>query len=327
MDTFFRRHFRRKVREPGARRRSSVAVPTSKARRRSSVGLPSVGLAQRRRSSVQIQAALLAAGGHSGGPLVRDLVRGRRFARRRSSGATACLTPRFSLRRRRAAKHRSIHAQLLGPSLLLASVVQMSEEREGGEGEDSEGGQSSSPSDEGSQSDGSWEDPDEPAADPNVEADPSPSWLAESLVGDSLQPRPIIRAPRCLRRNSSHLLPAEAVYRSPGYYGLYGRYRRNSQVWRTANAGLGRVRGGRRSSRKGSLTNYWKFSTLWPEAGLAGVLQGTYYNPQTDTWNGFLSYVQLKYCCVCVCACVKAARLLLWPTLLWSVFFCKMAAA
>ncbi|XP_072527137.1 diacylglycerol kinase zeta isoform X6 [Salminus brasiliensis] len=283
MDTFFRRHFRRKVRDPGGRRRSSVAVPASKARRRSSVGLPSAGLAQRRRSSVQLQGALQAVGVQGGAPLVRD----RRFARRRSSGTTACLTPRFSLRRRRAAKHRSIHAQLLGPSLLLASVVQMSEEKETDEG--SEGEQSTSSSSD----DTSWEDPEELRLDPKAESDESLSWLAQGLGGgNSLQPRPIIRAPRCLRRNSSHLLPAEAVYHSPAYYGLYGRYRRNSQVWRTANVAVGGVWAGRRTSvapRRGSVTNYRKYSPWWPDTGLAGALQGTYYDPQTDTWSGFLS--------------------------------------
>ncbi|XP_036439869.1 diacylglycerol kinase zeta isoform X4 [Colossoma macropomum] len=287
MDMFFRRHFRRKVREQAGRRRSSVAVPASKARRRSSAGLPSAGLAQRRRSSIQLQGALQAASGQSGGPLVRD----RRFVRRRSSGTTACLTPRFSLRRRRAAKHRSIHAQLLGPSLLLASVVQMSEEKETDEG--SEGGQSASSEEDDSQSDDCWEDPDKLGAHPKAESDESPSWLAQGLVdGDSLQPRPIIRAPRCLRRNSSHLLPADAVYHSPAYYGLYGRYRRNSQVWRTTNVGIGGVWTGRRSSvatRRGSVTNHRKYSPWWPDPGLAGVLQGTYYDPQTDTWSGFLS--------------------------------------
>ncbi|XP_049327157.1 diacylglycerol kinase zeta isoform X2 [Astyanax mexicanus] len=295
MDTFFRRHFRRKVREPGGRRRSSVAIPASKARRRSSVGLPSAGLAQRRRSSVQLQGSLQAVGGLAvGGPPMRDLVRDRGFARRRSSGTTACLTPRFSLRRRRAAKHRSIHAQLLGPSLLLASVVQMSEERTTDEG--SEGGQStcSSSDNDDLQSDASWEDPDQLRADHKGESEECPSWLVQGMAGrdNSLQPRPIIRAPRCLRRNSSHLLPADAVYHSPAYYGLYGRYRRNSQVWRTANVAVGGVWAGRRTSvasRRGSGTNYRKLSPWWSDAGLAGALQGTYYDPQTDTWSGFLS--------------------------------------
>ncbi|XP_066514289.1 diacylglycerol kinase zeta-like isoform X2 [Hoplias malabaricus] len=292
MDTFFRRHFRRKARELGGRRRSSVAMPVSKARRRSSAGLPSAGLTQRRRSSVQLQGTLQVAVSQGAGLLIRD----RRFVQRRSSGSTACLNRRFSLRRRQAAKHRGIHAQLLGPSLLLASMVQMSEEKETDEG--SEGGQytsscSSSSYDEDddndSEIDQSWEEPYKAGA----ESDEPPSWLAQGLVGgDSLQPRPIIRPPRCLRRNSSHLLPADAVYHNPGYYGLYGRYRRNSQVWRTANMGLGGAWTGRRSAvatRRGSVTNCRKYAPLWTDSGLAGMLQGTYYDPQTETWSGFLS--------------------------------------
>uniref|UniRef100_A0A673ICK9 Diacylglycerol kinase n=1 Tax=Sinocyclocheilus rhinocerous TaxID=307959 RepID=A0A673ICK9_9TELE len=115
MDTLFGLHFRRKACEPSGPRLSSVSLPASKARRRSSVGLPSAGLAQRRRSSSQLQTSNVPTG----------VIQHRRghFTRRRSSGATACLTPRFAIRRRQAAKHRSIHAQLLGPSLLLASVV------------------------------------------------------------------------------------------------------------------------------------------------------------------------------------------------------------
>uniref|UniRef100_A0A673IFZ3 Diacylglycerol kinase n=1 Tax=Sinocyclocheilus rhinocerous TaxID=307959 RepID=A0A673IFZ3_9TELE len=55
MDTLFGLHFRRKACEPSGPRLSSVSLPASKARRRSSVGLPSAGLAQRRRSSSQLQ--------------------------------------------------------------------------------------------------------------------------------------------------------------------------------------------------------------------------------------------------------------------------------
>uniref|UniRef100_A0A4W4F9G2 Diacylglycerol kinase n=1 Tax=Electrophorus electricus TaxID=8005 RepID=A0A4W4F9G2_ELEEL len=232
MDTFFRRHFRRKARELSGRRRSSVAVPASKARRRSSAGLPSAGLTQRRRSSVQLQATLQATGGQGGAAEVCE----RRFVRRRSSGTTACLKQSFSLRRRQAAKHRNIHAQLLGPSLLLASVVQMNQEKDLGGA--SEGGPSSD-----SHSDDSWAEPNE------VRKDGCPLWLTQGLLmEDSLRPRHIIRTPRCLRRNSSHLLPAEAVYHSPARYGLYGHYRRNSQAWRMPNAGVGGMCVGRRRS-------------------------------------------------------------------------------
>uniref|UniRef100_A0A672SP53 Diacylglycerol kinase n=1 Tax=Sinocyclocheilus grahami TaxID=75366 RepID=A0A672SP53_SINGR len=195
MDALFGLRFRRKACEPSGHRCSSVSLPVSKARRRSSVGLPSAGLAQRRRSSSQLQTSNVPTG----------VIQHRRghFTRRRSSGATACLTPRFAIRRRQAAKHRSIYAQLLGPSLLLASVVQMSEDHET---ENKSG----------------------------------------VLAGKSIQPRPLIRAPRCLRRNSSHLLPAEAVYRSPASYGLYGRYRRTSQAQGLSN--VGGLWAGRRNS-------------------------------------------------------------------------------
>uniref|UniRef100_A0A8C1I738 Diacylglycerol kinase n=1 Tax=Cyprinus carpio TaxID=7962 RepID=A0A8C1I738_CYPCA len=225
MDALFGLRFRRKACEPSRPRRSSVSLPASKARRRSSVGLPSAVLAQRRRSSTQLQTSNMPTG-------VIQHKRGH-FTRRRSSGATACLTPRFAIRRRQAAKHHSIHAQLLGPSLLLASVVQMSE-------------------------------------DHGTDNKSCMTWLAQGLMpGESIQPRPLIRAPRCLRRNSSHLLPAEAVYRSPASYGLYGRYRRTSQAQGLSN--LGGLWAGKRNS-------------LAPRGSVE-----TYYNPQIDTWSAFLS--------------------------------------
>uniref|UniRef100_A0A8C7H298 Diacylglycerol kinase n=1 Tax=Oncorhynchus kisutch TaxID=8019 RepID=A0A8C7H298_ONCKI len=192
MDTFFRRHFRLKG-LPSAglvqRRRSSVGLPFTGpvGRRRSSAGLLPTSQSQRRRSSVGLQ---------SGAQLVRT----RYYTRRRSSTTMACVNPRFSVRRRRAAKLRTIDTQLLGPSMLLASLVQMSAEQQrapgaqGGEGASGEG--------------------------------------TESCPSSSIQSRPLIRAPRCLRRNSSHLLPAEAVHRSRAAYGVHGHYRRSSQLRR-----------------------------------------------------------------------------------------------
>ncbi|KAA0723471.1 Diacylglycerol kinase zeta [Triplophysa tibetana] len=270
METFFGLRFRRKARDPSRRRRSIVSIPASKARRRSSVGLPSAGLAQRRRSSTQLHISDVQA--------VALQHRRGHFARRRSSGATACLTPRFSIRRRQAAKHRSIHAQLLGPSLLLASVVQMSDKSHDPEMDDK------SAEEYFSDSDWSQEEQDQEGVDLETESEKWGTWLAQGLVtGESIQPRPLIRAPRCLRRNSSHLLPAEAVYRSPAFYGVYGRYRRTSQA--------GGLWTGRRSSAtsRGSVALYRKRSNFWPDFTLSHALQGTYYNPQTDTWSGFLS--------------------------------------
>lgn len=243
MDTFFRRHFRGKCREACRRRRTSMAVPASKVRRRSSAGLPSADLMQRRRSSVQLQANAMV---------------------HKSSAVTQTNTI--------TQKQCSIPAQLLGPSLLLASVIQMSEKKEMEEG--SEGGQSSASD---SQSNSSWEEPEE------SELEPCALWLTQSLlIAESIQPRPFIRAPRCLRRNSSHLLPAEAVYHGPGSYGLYGRYRRNSQVWRAANVGVGPALTGRQSSV--AARAYRMGSPWW---------QGMSYNPEMDTWSGFLSYVKV----------------------------------
>ncbi|XP_016099669.1 diacylglycerol kinase zeta isoform X2 [Sinocyclocheilus grahami] len=275
MDALFGLRFRRKACEPSGHRCSSVSLPVSKARRRSSVGLPSAGLAQRRRSSSQLQTSNVPTG----------VIQHRRghFTRRRSSGATACLTPRFAIRRRQAAKHRSIYAQLLGPSLLLASVVQMSEDHET---ENKSAEEYSSLSD----SDCSQEEHKQAGMDLESESDKCMTWLAQGvLAGKSIQPRPLIRAPRCLRRNSSHLLPAEAVYRSPASYGLYGRYRRTSQAQGLSN--VGGLWAGRRNSlaARGSVELYRTSSPCWTDLGLSPTLQETYYNPQIDTWSAFLS--------------------------------------
>ncbi|XP_013121611.3 diacylglycerol kinase zeta isoform X2 [Oreochromis niloticus] len=137
MDTFFRRHFKRKdaalQEDVGSKschqRRPSVAVPTSKARRRSTVGMPSTALAQRRRSSVQPPSGSLCAGG---GRLAKTDSRSRwaGHARRRSSTTTPNLNPRFAVCRRKVGKLRTIDTHLLGPSMLLASLIQMAEEDE-----------------------------------------------------------------------------------------------------------------------------------------------------------------------------------------------------
>uniref|UniRef100_A0A8C6PME8 Diacylglycerol kinase n=1 Tax=Nothobranchius furzeri TaxID=105023 RepID=A0A8C6PME8_NOTFU len=137
METFFCRHFKRKeaalqgeMDAPTRRqRRPSVAVPTSKARRRSSAGLPSSALTQRRRSSIQIHPGLPCAGG---GDLATTPHHGRvRPVRRRSSTTTPSLNPRFAVQRRKVRKLQTIDTHLLGPSMLLASLIRMAEEEEG----------------------------------------------------------------------------------------------------------------------------------------------------------------------------------------------------
>uniref|UniRef100_A0A8C4EBB6 Diacylglycerol kinase n=1 Tax=Dicentrarchus labrax TaxID=13489 RepID=A0A8C4EBB6_DICLA len=181
MDTFFRRHFKRKeavlqVEESCRQRRPSVAVPTSKARRRSSVGLPSSTLTQRRRSSVQLPAGLL-----------RNRWRG--HTRRRSSTTTPNVNPRFAVCRKKVGKLRTIDTHLLGPSMLLASLIQMAEEDE----EDGMGAGL-------------------PAGEQQVmRKTPQPPSTS----------RPLIRAPRCLRRNSSQVFTGDSA--------PYSRYRASSQ--------------------------------------------------------------------------------------------------
>ncbi|MBN3320734.1 DGKZ kinase, partial [Atractosteus spatula] len=291
MDTFFRRHFKRKeatascgtAPEYCRHRRTSVAVPTSKARRRSSAGLPSAVLTQRRRSSVQMQG--LPVGPAARCPGGSRLLKSQQ-ARRRSSTTTPCLNPRFAVRRRRGGKLRTIDTHLLGPSMLLASLIQMTEEEEDGEI---------------SVSDREFEDT----------ALPSPQDLemCRGLEVENINAKPLIRAPRCLRRNSSHLLPAEAVFYGKSSYGLYGKYRRTSQRRRSSgslNAGgsrristiskAGSPWPGRGSSsvatRRASISLYRNCSPCWRPNGRRSSLsplQGMYYDPQLETWSGFLS--------------------------------------
>ncbi|RXM36178.1 Diacylglycerol kinase zeta [Acipenser ruthenus] len=341
MDTFFRRHFKRKnvascvnVTNYCRHRRPSVAVPSSKARRRSSAGLPSANLMQRRRSSVQIQGLPLGAASRCpGGRALKE-----HSARRRSSTTTTthCLNPRFAMRRKRGVRLRTIDTHLLGPSMLLASLIQMTEEDESGsalagEGQvevrreepsrsDSEGDSpcSSCRSDRDDDSErsafhDSWS---EISVSDREFEDSAVTWPEAPDPCHSLRnSKPLIRAPRCLRRNSSHL-PAEAGYYRTTSYGLYGKYRRTSQR-RRSNGSL--ILGGRRISavskagspwpgrgiplpsrrssvaaRRASVSLYRNCSPCWRHStrrSSLSPLQGCYYDPRHETWSGFLSYV------------------------------------
>uniref|UniRef100_A0A8B9HJ60 Diacylglycerol kinase n=1 Tax=Astyanax mexicanus TaxID=7994 RepID=A0A8B9HJ60_ASTMX len=248
MDTFFRRHFRRKeagLPRPNGEdpehcrmRRPSVAVPTSRARRRSSVGLPSAMLAQRRRSSVQLH------------PLPhsvpsRSVKNG--SARRRSSTTTPGANPRFAVRRKKASKLRNIDTHLLGPSMLLASLIQMTEEEEEFK---------------------------------NSSILCQRDCLPLGVVVERVQAHPLIRVPRCLRRNSSHLGHPET--------GPQGRYCRSSQ---------------RRRRRR--ISTISKAGSPWPGRGVPlpsrrnstclhahishNQLMGAHYDPRLESWSGFLS--------------------------------------
>ncbi|XP_038825232.1 diacylglycerol kinase zeta-like isoform X1 [Salvelinus namaycush] len=323
---------------PVGRRRSSAGLsPTSQSqRRRSSVGLPSgyvgrrsssVGLAcaahQQRRRSSEVQG--LPHCYYGGGQLVST----RYYTRRRSSTTMACVNPRFSVRRRQAAKLRTIDTQLLGPSMLLASLVQMSAEQQrapgaqGGEGASEEGtescpsssccseseGDSCSQRECSTRSEGSGSEQEGTEASSSYpEGERTSPWQdwnqahsMAALTMESIQSRPLIRAPRCLRRNSSHLLPAEAVHRSRAAYGVHGRYRRSSQLRRPSTISNSAWQGrlvpapSRRSSivaRHSSRSLYRNCSACWKPRGRReslSPLQGIYYDPRLETWSGFVS--------------------------------------
>uniref|UniRef100_A0A672P7M9 Diacylglycerol kinase n=1 Tax=Sinocyclocheilus grahami TaxID=75366 RepID=A0A672P7M9_SINGR len=257
MDTFFRRHFKRKeageaihdghVPEPCLHRRPSIAVPASRARRRSSVGLPSTALTQRRRSSVQLQALPRII---SSQPVQKS------SGRRRSSTTTPKANPRFAIRRKKVGKLRNIDTHLLGPSMLLASLIQMTEEEE---------------EDEESQS-------------------PLPGQV--ELKGSNTKFRshtdahPLIRVPRCLRRNSSHY-----GYAEPGSHVRYCRSsqkRRRRRVSTISKAGSPWPGRGLPLPNRRSSTCYRGHATLNP-------LLGAYYDPRLESWSGFLSYENAQF--------------------------------
>ncbi|KAI1895948.1 hypothetical protein AGOR_G00112030 [Albula goreensis] len=329
MDTFFRRHFKKKAgRAPGVggaefcrHRRPSVAVATSKARRRSSVGLPSAVLMQRRRSSAQLQGLLPATVGCCAVKAPRG--------RRRSSTTTPSLHPRFAVRRR-AGRPRTIDAQLLGSSLLLASLIQMTEEGgsggprtverqvevrgeevlslsdTGGEEGDSEEDWDSEEESEGSsgeeeESEAKWTLPEPGGSDQTGVVDEelvdtTLQWEQEAAGGggEAEPPRPLLRAPRCLRRNSSHSQLAEGLY-PHGLYRGYHQHRRFTPVSQGNGLWCGRRAPSRKSgvaARRPSLSPHRNCSTCWRMSrrrGSLSPLPPTYCDPQLVTWSEFLS--------------------------------------
>ncbi|XP_016408894.1 diacylglycerol kinase zeta-like isoform X3 [Sinocyclocheilus rhinocerous] len=315
MDTFFRRHFKRKeageamhdghVPEPSRHRRPSIAVPASRARRRSSVGLPSTVLTQRRRSSVQLQALPRIT---SSRPVQKS------SGRRRSSTTTPKANPRFAVRRKKVGKLRNIDTHLLGPSMLLASLIQMTEEEE--EDEESRSPLPGQVELKGSStkfrshtdvllsegdSDSDIEDFSGHSDESHhsglhkeclEEADLSDWEIKESavlcqqeclplaVVAERVQAHPLIRVPRCLRRNSSHYGHAE-----PGPHVRYCRSsqrRRRRRVSTISKAGSPWPGRGLPLPNRRSSTCYRGHATLNP-------LLGAYYDPRLESWSGFLS--------------------------------------
>ncbi|KAM4617915.1 diacylglycerol kinase zeta isoform 3-T4 [Discoglossus pictus] len=148
MDTFFKRHFRKKpaqppleVCRPTTPRRCSVVITTGKARRRSGAGQASSSLSMQRRCSVT--PTLPFSLGTVGYSPKRE-----GQGRRRSSTTTPGLSPRFAVQKRRGGRLHSIDHQLLGPSMLLASLIPIKNGR-GRKGESSEEEELEETSDEG----------------------------------------------------------------------------------------------------------------------------------------------------------------------------------
>ncbi|XP_078271229.1 diacylglycerol kinase zeta isoform X2 [Rhinoraja longicauda] len=265
METFFKRHFRKakpassgfKLPNGGRQtnRHATGAVPGSKVRRRSSVGMPSAMLLQRRRSSLQTLGPA-----RSGSAAPKGI-----RTRRRSSTTALHLNPRFAIKRRRGGQLRTIDTHLLGPSVLLASLIQMAEEEEGEAGGDdeacatgeaispglNEGRHSSGESDvsESSSSCGRWSELEQ---ENGTLSNGTASQTPEAFQPLHCRPnytKPFIRAPRCLRRSSSQGPTGELP--SLGLYGSYRTIGRRSS-WGRAQAAAGKPTASQAAARAGS---------------------------------------------------------------------------
>lgn len=333
MDTFFRRHFRRKETDLQAdtndkscsQRRPSVAVPTSKARRRSSVGLPSTTLMQRRRSSVQLPAGRLCTGGGRLSKVPRCRWAGQ--TRRRSSTTTPNHNPRFAVCRKKVAKLRTIDTHLLGPSMLLASLIQMAEEDEdidlgaGLPGEQQvelrDGPTNSRPFSRSSSlhSDGSDYSTDSHSQSgdselseaeqltkeegnaswsqdrnhwPSSTSSPSETKVVRKSPLPSLTSRALIKAPRCLRRNSSQIFVGDPSFCSRYHTSTHRKRRKISTISKAGSPWPGR--GPPLPSRKSSVY-YLNHPAVYRGPGGLGSLGAHGYDSHLESWSGFLLYV------------------------------------
>lgn len=319
---FFQHHFRRQPKRgkppPGP------PVQTSKARRRSSVGLSSAALADFRRTSVGLppvcadqhrrpSVGMLVASGEKRQSIIElktseaafksgrvveqaDVKRRRRRGFQCGLHAGAAVETAPCVHRRPALRHKCpkakfIEPHLLGSSMLLASVVQMGRGVKEKEDEDA----SLSSCSDSTESDEELESTTVDVKD--LTHIPPPVFIKK------VRPCLLLRPPRCLRKNSSHLLPAGSVFgSSETEYGPYGRYsrRRSSQSRYTVNNNAIQA-----SPTSPSLCQL--SSTAGAGAGVAGSgspLQKscwptprhseevTYYDPYLDTWENFLSYVK-----------------------------------
>uniref|UniRef100_A0A669F2J1 Diacylglycerol kinase n=1 Tax=Oreochromis niloticus TaxID=8128 RepID=A0A669F2J1_ORENI len=288
MDLFFQRHFgRRQKRQKhfAAVRHKCPSVQASKARRRSSVGLPSVALVQSRRSSVGLplvchdqrrrpSVGLLVASGQKRQSIIElgltNASEGPGRGTETAEGATkkGRHRPCCSVSCARRSKVKSIEPHLLGSSMLLASVVQM------GTGlkkeEEDEEDLDVSPC---SCSESGEEEESDKEADEESFTLAAHRHLTQAVVTENIKARPLLWPPRCLRRNSSHLLPADSVFQdNKAGFGVYGRYNPLESSHTAADA-----------TSSGSMLHKSCFSPL------DGPQQSIYYDPYQDTWDNFLS--------------------------------------
>lgn len=297
-----------------------MAVPTSKARRRSSAGLPSSTLMQRRCSSVQHPAGPSCTGG--GRPAKVSRCRWVGQTRRRSSTTTPNQHRRFAVCRKKVAKLRTIDTHLLGPSMLLAGLIQMVEEDEdsdvgaGPPGEqqvelrdgstsrafsrssslrsDGSDDSSGSPSQSGEStlSDADQLTREEEEEDPGREgthwpsstSSPSATKVVRKSPLPSLASRALIKAPRCLRRNSSQILVGE-----PSFCNRHRKKRRKvSTISKAGSPWPGR--GPPLPSRKSSV-HHLPHPAVCRGPGGPGPLGAHGCDPWLESWSGFLLYV------------------------------------
>lgn len=357
MDYFFQRHFgRRRKRQKlaSAARPPAPAVQASKARRRSSVGLPSVTLVQSRRSSTGLppvctdqrrrpSIGLLVASGQRRQSIIDQaltntgeassgkgadvaITKGRRAVHlnvphaRRASCTVSCVQRGLAVRYRRPSKVKSIESHLLGSSMLLASLVQMG--RGGKEKEESreELDVSQCSCSESDEEEGSDEEAENRTGDMKDLRPTAQMHLTQAVLTETIKARPLLRPPRCLRRNSSHLLPADSVFQnSETAYGVYGQYhpRSSNQIHGTLNKPIQTsmtspslaqlAAAGQRSDLGATDVASSGFalhkSCSSPLDGPEGTI---YYDPYQDTWENFMSYVTHKHthqhthCCVSI---------------------------
>ncbi|XP_063323553.1 diacylglycerol kinase zeta-like isoform X2 [Pelmatolapia mariae] len=320
MDLFFQRHFgRRQKRQKhfAAVRHKCPSVQASKARRRSSVGLPSVALVQSRRSSVGLplvcldqrrrpSVGLLVASGQKRQSIIElGLTNASEGPGRGTAIAEGATTrgrhrPCCSVSCARRSKVKSIEPHLLGSSMLLASVVQM------GTGlkkeEEDEEDMDVSPC---SCSESGEEEESDNEADEESFTLAAHRHLTQAVVTENIKARPLLWPPRCLRRNSSHLLPADSVFQdNEAGFGVFGRYSPLESSHSTANltnamstsmtspslgqpapAGLSFDVGAAAADATSSGSMLHKSCS----SPLDGPQQSIYYNPYQDTWDNFLS--------------------------------------